>query len=259
MSKYLYSVLTVNTGGYEPIREVSKPNKDVEYVCVTDNPDLKSKTWKLIYIPDIWFLYVKHHPYEFISSDVCLWLDGSYQLIDDPTDAFVKPFIESNKELSISLHDKRWNVVEEAMMWVYIRNFSFPNAERFIIKILAEQYRQATLFQTSCILSKKTADVLNIFYLVSELEHELSAEGKYRDDQTLVSYIIGKHYYRWDKINLMNFEKIANNPYFVWKRHGSDDQIIVQQKSFRCFDLDFEHLYEIGDDFNTDWTEYVKK
>lgn len=33
---------------YEKLREVERPQPDVEYVCATDDPDLESKTWKIV-------------------------------------------------------------------------------------------------------------------------------------------------------------------------------------------------------------------
>lgn len=254
MKNYLYSVLTVCTGGYEPVREIINPNPNVEYVCVTDDPKMTSKTWKIIYIPNIWFLYVKHHQYEFISTDVCLWLDGSYQIYNDPTEAFVKPFINSNKEFSISLHETRHSIIEEILNWVYVRKMSYKNAEQLIIRILRENLYKDCLFQTSCMLTKKTPAVLDIFYKVSELEADCSVDGKYRDDQTILSYVMVKHYYRWNGLNIMNFEKMVNNDYFKMLMHGKTDSFcLAKQLSFRCFDMDFDHLYEIGDDFNRDF------
>lgn len=105
--KYKYSVLTCIFDDYESIREVINPRDDVEYVLVTDDHSLSSNTWHIKYI-DSFFegmggyaksAYVKYHPFEFVESDVFIWLDGSVQIKDDFTKEIMEPFINSNYEV----------------------------------------------------------------------------------------------------------------------------------------------------------------
>lgn len=106
-NEYKYSVITAIFGEYEMVREIQDPRDDVEYVLVTDNPNLTSTTWK-IKLVDSFFdgmsgyaksFYVKYHPFEFIESDVFLWIDGSIQIKKDFTEAIMTPFINSNYDL----------------------------------------------------------------------------------------------------------------------------------------------------------------
>ena len=54
MSKPRYSVVTAIFGhGYEKLREVKLLDSDAEYICVTDDPDLKSDTWQVKQVPGI--------------------------------------------------------------------------------------------------------------------------------------------------------------------------------------------------------------
>ena len=49
-----YSVLTFIIGkGYEKVHEIENMQDDVEYLLVTDDPDLKSNTWKVTYDEDL--------------------------------------------------------------------------------------------------------------------------------------------------------------------------------------------------------------
>jgi hypothetical protein len=51
-----YSILTYIIGDYEVLREIKYNIKDyphIEHICVTDNPNLKSDTWKVIYDSDL--------------------------------------------------------------------------------------------------------------------------------------------------------------------------------------------------------------
>ena len=48
-----YSVLTFIFGDYEIVREIKEPSPDAEYILVTDNHNLKSDTWKIVYDKDL--------------------------------------------------------------------------------------------------------------------------------------------------------------------------------------------------------------
>lgn len=105
--KYKYAVLTAIFNGYEMVREIDQPREDVEYVLVTDDPTITSKTWKVKLI-DSFFedmsgyakaFYVKYHPFEFVESDTFIWVDGSVQIKKDFTDEIMMPFINSNYEI----------------------------------------------------------------------------------------------------------------------------------------------------------------
>ena len=109
-NRYRYSVLTCMFNRYELcIREPEEVESDVEYVLVTDEPEFASiaTAWKVIVI-DSFFdnyggyaksFYVKYHPFEFVSSDTVLWIDGSVVLGKNITGGIMDPFISSNAEL----------------------------------------------------------------------------------------------------------------------------------------------------------------
>ncbi len=46
-----YTVLTYIFNGYEQVHEVGEKDFDADYVLVTDDPNLKSETWRVIYDP----------------------------------------------------------------------------------------------------------------------------------------------------------------------------------------------------------------
>lgn len=244
--KYLYSILTVNTAHYEKLHEVQNPNPNVEYVCVTDDEELKSETWKIIYKKNIWFLDVKHNVFEYISTDVCLWLDGSYQITDDPTNDFVMPFINSDKEMMISIHDKRTNIYDELCQWWIIRKISDNNIKALASILINNKVTGADcLFQTSCFLVKKTESVLEIYKNVKIIEKLCSVDSLYRDDQVIVSFCIYKLFPNWDKLVLMDFEHTSNNKFFHWCFHNTDKPHTAKQLTNRCFDKE-QKLYKIG-------------
>ena len=51
--KYKYSILTCIFNKYETLKPIKDFREDVEYVCVTDDKDLTSEQWKIIYCDDV--------------------------------------------------------------------------------------------------------------------------------------------------------------------------------------------------------------
>ena len=47
-----YIVYTALFGKYDKLLEIHNINKHIDYVCFTDNKDLTSKTWNIIYVSD---------------------------------------------------------------------------------------------------------------------------------------------------------------------------------------------------------------
>lgn len=52
--KYKYTILTFIIGkNYELLHEIVNKQNDVEYVLVTDDKELKSNTWNIVYDEDL--------------------------------------------------------------------------------------------------------------------------------------------------------------------------------------------------------------
>ena len=79
-------VYTCITGGYDNILEPTVVTPGVDYICFTDNPNMKSKTWKLVPIPNELLSYskvkqqrgVKILAHRYLSDyDISVWVDGA--------------------------------------------------------------------------------------------------------------------------------------------------------------------------------------
>ena len=79
-------VYTCITGGYDSIKEPSVVTPGVDYVCFTDNPEMKSKTWKIRPIPQELLSYskvkqqrgVKILAHRYLPEyDISVWVDGN--------------------------------------------------------------------------------------------------------------------------------------------------------------------------------------
>ena len=63
----------------------------INYICITDNPYLKSKTWKIIVdtknIDSSWSprkktYFVRYHPFNYCNSDYCYWIDSAIKILN---------------------------------------------------------------------------------------------------------------------------------------------------------------------------------
>ena len=79
-------VYTCITGGYDSIKEPSVVTPGVDYVCFTDNPEMKSKTWKIRPIPQELLSYSKVKQQRGVKIlanrylpeyDISVWVDGN--------------------------------------------------------------------------------------------------------------------------------------------------------------------------------------
>lgn len=79
-------VYTCITGGYDNVLEPTYVTPGVDYICFTDDPTLKSKTWKFRPIPEELLSYskvkqqrgIKIMPHRYLPEyDISIWVDGA--------------------------------------------------------------------------------------------------------------------------------------------------------------------------------------
>jgi hypothetical protein len=97
-----YSVLTFIIGqGYEKVHELLYKQDDVDYVLVTDDPSLKSSTWRVVCeqsllqykTPFEKCFSIRYDVFKYAQASTCVTIDGSMQVkgsLDKLIDAFDK-------------------------------------------------------------------------------------------------------------------------------------------------------------------------
>lgn len=88
-SRPKYSILTFIMGDkYELVHEIQQKQDNVEYVLVTDNKNLKSNTWNVIFdekllkydSPFERCFRVRYNAFDYIRTDTCVTVDGSMEI-----------------------------------------------------------------------------------------------------------------------------------------------------------------------------------
>lgn len=107
-------VYTAIFGGYDELREPRERTAGVQYVCFTDNPNLRSNLWQVRYCqptgdPLLQSKRVKILAHETLRCDISLWIDGRIELCN--LNGAVEQF---SKELALRRHPQRDCIYAEA-------------------------------------------------------------------------------------------------------------------------------------------------
>ena len=152
MSK-THVVYTCITGGYDSLREVKFRSRDVDYICFTDNANLKSSTWEIRPLPETVVSssdkaltsvkkqrLIKLLPHKFLSEYAdSLWVDSNIELIGDLTD-FFKQYSFSEKFLYTNKHPTRNCAYDEELACLRLKKDSYENMQPQMDKYLAEGF-----------------------------------------------------------------------------------------------------------------------
>ena len=114
-------IYTANYGNYDILKNQLKfPN--VEYICFTDNPKIKSETWNIIYDKSIMkyhtprikskYFKIMSHLLSFNENDILIWIDSSYEIKNNFFLQTLMPYLASTS-VAIYKHPKRKCIYEE--------------------------------------------------------------------------------------------------------------------------------------------------
>lgn len=146
-----YSVLTFIMGeNYEQVHEIQNMQAGVEYVLVTDNKNLKSNTWKVVYdekllkfkTPFERCFRVRYNAFDYISTDICITVDGSME-VKGSLDPLVREFIQGNYDVCLMPHPFRYDFTSEYKAWVKQRHYPVERLVKFFDLLDASGYDQS--------------------------------------------------------------------------------------------------------------------
>lgn len=126
-----YSVVMYNFNDYEIMRHIPRhaQNPEIEFLYITDNPQYVGGGWKTIVDETLSQLSpfdkcyaVRFNLFKYATSDVCLYLDGSIQIISDLMPLFLQ-FDESKKDIGVMVHPYRSTMIDEYIKWTIDRHY----------------------------------------------------------------------------------------------------------------------------------------
>lgn len=231
-----YSILTFIIGEYEIVREVKHLDPEAEYILVTDNPDLKSDTWTVVYDKELASrdmsnfhkcMCIRYNPFRYCSTDICVRLDGSVQIWKS-----LKPLIDIFEEgcydMSLMPHPERDNFIDEYYTWVHMRHYSplqaIDNLE-IMRKIFGYQFDYHGLFQLNYSIVRNTPEQNrlneNIYKLILHMGKD-SPDGIERIDQIPFTLMVNLYHENYGLKVLPVSGQIMQSEYMWWCYHGND-------------------------------------
>lgn len=252
-----YTVLTYIIGDYEVVHELEfdpATTPHVEYLLITDNKNLTSKTWKVIYdetlVNDDLHTFdrcynIRFDLFKYATHDICVRIDGSIG-INKPLDDIIQTFINGNYDGCLNIHPGCDNIIEEYFRWVIKRGFS-PFEAMFHIKYIQDSlgynFQTKGLIELCFSINRRSNLTNSIDIDMKKMLTESNVANYYQEN-------IGKptHYTRLDQIlfTALVFSKysnlnwmfvrdslFSNNGYLTWYKHGDGNvKLHVDPKTF---------------------------
>ena len=215
-------IYTCITNGYDSLYEIQSYISDYDFICYTDNPHLKSRTWEIRNIPDhiktLSYVkqqrYIKTHPHElFPEYDISIWIDGNIDILEDPTPLINEYCVE------VPEHPARNCIYKEGKECIAQRKDTSTNINKQLNRYKKEGFpNNYGLIQSGIIIrrhnNEKCIKLMNAWW--NEIE-----KGSHRD-QLSFNYVLWKN----NDIDIFYLDKtLFKSKYFYWnKGHGNKER-----------------------------------
>lgn len=242
-----YSVLTYNFGGFEVLHEIPQEaiSEDAEYIYVTDNLQLESKTWTVVYVNDLIgdnfskVCQVRYNPFKYVNTDIVLKLDGNIAITGDIS-KMIDTFINENYDAAVLVHPHHKTVYEEYQDWIERRGYSVKQSIKcmlFLNKYFDYNiFNYRGVYQTGIQIQRKDEFNAAWNYITFDILKKLAEDehGVERIDQIINSVVLNQ-IFAYKKIMPISCE-IVSGPESILSiyNHNSNDKYewINIQKSY---------------------------
>ena len=212
-------VYTCITGNYDKIKELDFKEEGIDYYFFTNNKNLTSKTWKVIYIENEGLdnirlaRKIKVMGNEILKKyDVTVWLDGA-SYIRKSIIQFLQDYCDLEHYSLIGFkHNFRDCIYDEALECIKVKKDSEETVKKQMDKYCHLKYPKHYGLIESTILIRNFNDeqlnkVMNDWFL------EI-CNHSYRD-QLSFNYVAWKNNFKFDLLDMNVFD----NEYFGWEKH----------------------------------------
>lgn len=212
-----YAVITFIFGKNKELLRKPLVKDDIEYICVTDQKDLKSSDWKIIYdeMPEVKcvrdkMVYVKYNPFKYTNADYACVIDGTLEIKNSLLSLFGQL---DNHDILIKQYPTNKSLYAELLEWIKTRNMPANAIHKFQVMAKHDKidiYKNYLI--ESCVLvyknSPKTQELFN-----KELDYMkfLGENGNlFLSNQCVLTYIIQNEDFNIGYIN----QKLYFNRYW---------------------------------------------
>lgn len=217
-----YSVITYIYENNEWLHEPDKCSPNVDYICVTDNPKLKSNHWKLVYDPlsqfknpRFKFAYVKLHPFQYANTKHAVIIDGAIK----PKTSLDSLVNRCGNGLLLKLHPSRNNLYDELLAWNAYRGLSFSALTRFILMAdaVGASVFHGPLYETCCMVWSNNDNIKKLGICTFNTMVKLDAPNDPWPSNQLVLSMFLQSLFKQTKVGTFNMQT-----YFTRYQHNSN-------------------------------------
>lgn len=200
--KKRYTVLTYIFGGYDNVPEVAERDPEADYVLVTDDPNLKSETWRVIYdpMPDRSVFAkcysVRFHPFLYAPTPIVLRVDGSIE-VRKSLKAVVDEFERGKYDRCVMIHPYRQTMQAEYNEWITTRSYPASCAGRCMVAMERMGFDLSTrgMIQGCFEVVRNNQANKDLNDMVFGMLCLLAVNGKIeRIDQTITSFVLQRFF-----------------------------------------------------------------
>ena len=156
-------VYTCITGNYDQLHIPAVIDNNIDYICFTDNQNLKSNIWKILPIPnELKYLslvkqqrIIKICPHRYLSDyDISIWIDGNIRICNSLND-FISQYDLNKIPFYTRIHPHRNCIYTEAKKVIDIKKDSTDIVQIQIDKYKKEKYPEKIgMVETGILLRK---------------------------------------------------------------------------------------------------------
>lgn len=250
-------VYTCITGEYDNIHEVEVVEKNIDYLLFTNNRNIKSTTWKVIYIDDEKLdnhllsrkIKILGHPYINENYDISVWMDASV-VFKKKVSLFVKKYFDNKKApFSSFKHHSRDCIYDEAIECLKVRKDSKEKILETVEYLKKDNYpKNNGLYEMTVFIkehnNKTVIKTMNMWF-------DMLCKHSKRDQLSFM-YCVWKTGLKINTIDL----NVWNNEYFNCYNHN----VVYNMDQYRIYfgnednydvDNDYDGIYEVDDDHYT--------
>lgn len=227
--KKRYTVLTYIINAYEEVHEIDVCDPEAEYILVTDDKELHSNTWRVVYDADLEGLSVfdkcyaiRFNCFKYVTTDICVRLDGSIRVMA-PLSPLIDIFEQGGYDVGLMPHPLRCNFKEEYDVWVKQRGYPRKQARYCIdtLRDLGYDFSYKGMFQGCMSIQRRGSLTDSIDSQTLALMKQLGKAGQIeRLDQIPLSFIVNT---RFSHLRVLPIsERILMSYALQWYAHNSD-------------------------------------
>lgn len=230
-----YSILTCVFGDYELLKKPLNIDPECEYVCVTDRENIDGHgVWEIKHLNKILqtmpftnqWTYVRFHPFDFVSNDICLYIDGSIKVMAGPLqDVLIKPFAEGDFFYGITPHVNQieCDIQQDIDTWENTRDQNPIVCNRIRKYLKDNNYNINGMLDSGFLMYKNCKDTYILNNTAWELCHLWSYSGCNvdRNNQLDLTYALNVLYYQSERIFRVSGLMLNSSILQIYK-HGSE-------------------------------------